>query len=95
MLFRSKEKSKEVAILDIGSRKITCMVAERGFDGDFVIKASGQSLYNGFRNGEFFEPDKLSDCISFAIKQAQEKLGKPIKSLCVGVPGEFCVVATS
>ncbi|MBO5772831.1 MAG: hypothetical protein J6R37_03420 [Clostridia bacterium] len=95
MLFRSKEKSKEVAILDIGSRKITCMVAERGFDGDFVIKASGQSLYNGFRNGEFFEPDKLSDCISFAIKQAQEKLGKAIKSLCVGVPGEFCVVATS
>lgn len=95
MLFKSKEKSREVAVLDIGSRKITCMVAERGFDGDFVIKASGQSLYNGFRNGEFFEPEKLFDCISFAIKQAQDKLGKTIKSIYVGVPGEFSVVATS
>ncbi len=88
-------KTNEVTILDFGSRKITCMVAQGTTNNDFVISATGQCLYDGFEDGVFYEPSKLKSCVEFAISQVEQRLGKKIKSIVVGVPGEFSVVATS
>lgn len=84
----------DVAIIDIGSSKIVCYIGSPTADG-FVKKASGQSKYGGFTNGEWLEPEKLFEAIEFAVRQAEENNGSKISSVFIGVPGEFTTVATS
>ena len=85
-------KKKEVAILDIGSYKITVIVGERGVNNTFNIKGTGEVEYTGFMGGEFFEPDDVKKAIALAIANAEMGARTKIQHLFVGVPGEFCSV---
>lgn len=88
-------KNDNVAILDFGSSKITCMAATRVSDkGDFIIKAVGQSMYNGFDDKSFYEPETIKSAILGAIAQVENKTKTTIKDIYVGVPGVFCAVTT-
>lgn len=88
-------KNSNVAILDFGSSKITCMIANRVSEkGDFVIKAVGQTPYNGFDDNAWYEPRKIKDAISQAVSHAASKADMDVKEIYVGVPGAFCAVAT-
>ena len=85
-----------VYILDFGSSKVTCMAATKVSDnGEFVIKAVGQTAYNGFDENGWYEPDALKSAIEGAILQVEGKMKTTVKQLFVGVPGAFCAVATS
>lgn len=89
-------KNNFVNILDFGSGKITCMAATKvSDDGEFVIKAVGQTNYNGFDDNAWYEPNTIKDAIEGAIRQVEEKTKTSINNLYVGVPGAFCAVATS
>lgn len=85
-------KKKEVAILDIGSYKITVIVAERGINNTFNIKGTGEVEYTGFSDGEFFEPDDVKNAIALALANAEATSHTKISHLYVGVPGEFTSV---
>ena len=88
-------KNKYVAVLDFGSSKITCMAASKVADsGEFLIRAIGQSVYNGFDDNNWYEPDTIRGAIRDAITQVENKLNTAIKEIYVGVPGVFCAVAT-
>lgn len=89
-------KNNLVAILDFGSGKITCMVAAKvSGKTDFVIRAVGQSKYNGFDDNVWYEPETISSAVSDAISQVEKKIGCAIKEIYVGVPGVFCATLTS
>ena len=89
-------KNNFVTILDFGTSKITCMAATKvSDDGDFVIKAVGQSAYNGFDDNAWYEPNTIKEAIENAILQVESKMKTTVKELYVGVPGAFCAVATS
>lgn len=88
-------KNNFVAVLDFGSSKITCMVASPIEHGEFLIKAVGQCAYNGFDETNWYEPEKLTDCIRQAISQAEGKVGFKIRQIYVGVPGAFSSLTTS
>lgn len=89
-------KNNFVAILDFGSSKITCMAASKVSDkGEFIIKAVGQSIYNGFGDNGWYEPDTISEAVSQAISQVENKMKSRIKEIFVGVPGVFCAQTTS
>ena len=45
----------QVAVIDVGSSKITAMVGERGVNKTFIIKARKDYPYEGFADGEFFD----------------------------------------
>ena len=81
---------KHVAIMDVGSSKITVLIGEQGVNNSFVIKGKGESCYAGFSDGEFFEPEELKGAVGEAIKLAQDKAKMRIEALYVGVPAEFC-----
>lgn len=88
--------NKTFAVLDIGTSKVTCMVAEKVSDkSEFVLRAVGQSNYNGYDNSGWYEPDTLCDVIKQAISQVENKLKIKIKDIVVGVPCNFCYCATS
>lgn len=85
-----------VTILDFGSSKITCMAASPVADSnDFVIKAVGQSSYNGFDDNSWYEPELIKGAVIDAIEQVESKMQSKIKEIYVGVPGAFCAVSTS
>lgn len=83
---------KEVAVLDFGSSKVTVLIAERGVNGTFNIKGTGEVEYAGFYEGEFLEPEKVSLAVGLAINNAETTARSRITKLYVGVPGEFTTV---
>ena len=89
-------KNNFVTILDFGSSKITCMAASKVSDnGEFIIKAVGQSTYNGFSDSAFYEPEALPEAIKQAVGQVEKKLDCKVKEIFVGVPGAFSASVTS
>lgn len=89
-------KNNFVAILDFGSSKVTCMAATKvAGRSDFVIRAVGQSAYNGFDDNSWYETETISFAVTDAISQVEKKMDSPIKEIFVGVPGVFCATVTS
>ena len=80
---------ESVAVLDIGSSKVSVLVGERGVNNTFRITGSGEAEYSGFANGQFYEEDKLYDVLGRAISQAEESIKYKLTEIYVGVPGEF------
>ena len=80
---------RTVAVLDIGSSKITALVGTRGANDTICIKAFDETAYSGFQDGAFFEPEKAALAIKKGITSIQ-RLTKSLPSVVwVGVPGEF------
>lgn len=82
-------QKKQVAIIDVGSSKITAVVGERGINKTFLIKGRYSFDYDGFENGSFFDVENLK----IALHSAADCLIKASRGLLntvyVGVPGEF------
>lgn len=79
-----------VAVLDIGSSKITVMVALKGVDTSFKVLGVGEAEYSGFYDGKFIDESELKYAIGLAISNAAKNSGCEIKKLYVGIPAEFC-----
>ena len=85
-----------VTVVEIGSSKLSCVVAQRGVNGIFNIKAKASVEYAGFFEGEFIEKSLLEDALLTLFAQIQAVYKKEIDKVYVGVPAEFSkVVSTS
>lgn len=83
---------KSVAVLDVRSSEIAIFVGERGINHTFVFKASKTEPYGGYQNGEFYNVEELSRAVTRALTAVEQICGEKIKTLYVGVPGEFTLV---
>ena len=83
-----------VTVIEIGSSKLSCMIAERGVNNTFNIKAKASTEYAGFFEGEFVESAYLFDAVSTLFSQITSVYKKNIKKVFVGVPAEFSKVIT-
>jgi len=84
-----------VTVVEIGSSKIRAVVAQRGVNGIFNIKAKAKVEYAGFFEGEFVEKALLEDEIKSLFSQISSVYKKPIEKIYVGVPAEFSKVTSS
>lgn len=84
--------SKSVAVLDIRSSEVAVFVGERGINHTFVFKASRTEPYGGYQDGEFYDIEDLSRAVTRAISAVEQICGEKVKTLFVGVPGEFTKV---
>ena len=82
--------AQDVAILDIGSEKITVLIGERGVNNTINIIGTGECGYAGFTDGVWHQPEQLSMAIGMAISGAETNSRTKIRHLYIGVPGEFC-----
>lgn len=87
-----QKKKKQVAIIDVGSSKITAVVAERGVNKTFLFKGRFEYFYEGFADGVFFEEDKLSSILKKAVLDLKKTVGDKLSTVYVGVPGAFTQV---
>ena len=83
---------KSIAVLDIRSSEVAVFVGERGVNHTFVFKASKTESYGGYQDGEFYDVSDLSQAVLRALDAVQQVCGEKIRSLYVGVPGEFTKV---
>ena len=80
---------KCVAILDIGSSKVSALVGQRGVNNTLVIKSEASCEYVGFSEGEFFDVKQLAKAIENCVNHLKETLSTSINEVTVGVPGAF------
>lgn len=83
---------KSVAVLDVRSSEIAIIVGERGVNRTFVFKASKTEPYDGYQDGEFFDAEELAHAVDRALAAVEQICGEKIKTLYIGVPGEFTEV---
>ena len=81
-----------VTVIEIGSSKLSCVVAQKGVNGIFNIKAQASVEYAGFFEGEFIEKSLLEDAVMELFSQIQSVYKKKIEKVFVGVPAEFSKV---
>lgn len=85
-------QKKHVAIIDIGSSKITAVIGERGINKTFIIKGRFALDYDGFEDGVFFDELKLKKVLfSLSENVLKGSFGK-VDTVYVGVPGDFTKV---
>lgn len=84
----------ETAVLDIGSSKISVLIAEKGINNTFNIKSSAEENYDGFSNGAFFSEESFVNAVKNCLKKAGENLRYKIKKVYVSVPTEFSYCET-
>ncbi len=82
--------SKVKYILDIGSSALRLLAVTR-FAGRQRIVAEDSVLYDGYMDGEFLSADDLGNDLKELVDNMVQKMRKPISSIIVGVPSEFCI----
>ena len=82
-------RKKQVAVIDVGSSKITAIIGERGINKTFLIKGRFECEYDGYAEKTFFDELKLADAIRSTLNDVQSVCGTKIDCVYVGVPGEF------
>ena len=83
-----------VTVVEIGSSKLSCIIAERGLNNTFIVKAKASVEYAGFFEGEFVESAYLVDAVLSLFSQISSTYKKKIKKVFVGVAAEFSKVVT-
>lgn len=83
-------QSKIKYILDVGSSSIRLLAVTK-FNGKARIVAEDNVLYDGFIDGEFLSPDLLQENVLALFDKMRNKMHKPITSVVVGVPSDFCI----
>lgn len=84
-----------VTVVEIGSSKLSCVVAQRGVNDIFNVKAKAVVEYAGFFEGEFIEKAYLEDAVKSLFAQIQSVYKKKIEKIFVGVPAEFSQVVSA
>lgn len=82
-------QKKQIAIIDVGSSKITALVGERGINKTFVVKGRFNFDYDGFVDGEFLNVEELTKILFEAVSSLRSAFTKNLKTVYVGVPAEF------
>ena len=84
MIVRDQES---VTGLDIGTSKITAIVAERDTDGAICLTGIGQSVSRGVRKGEIINQGLTAEDVHQALSEAEKTSDREIRSVFLGVTG--------
>ena len=78
-----------VAAIDFGTCKIVTLIAETFGSQRCDIIGAGFAQYNGFMDGKWVYEKTLNEDIQRSISEAETQAKRKIKTVNVGVPGEF------
>lgn len=87
-------KKEKVLVFELGSSTLRAILAGRGLNNTFVVKAYKEIMYDGFFEGSFLDPEKLSNIFSQIITEF-DCHEEGIKKVFIGVPAEFSSVSVS
>ena len=82
-----KKSNERIAVLDIGSTKICCLIVSQNSQGQLTYIASGQYPSAGLRQGNVVDMIKLTQAISHAVTAAEKKAESSIEKIIVSITG--------
>ncbi len=85
-------QKKQVAVIDVGSSKITAVIGERGTNKTFIIKGRYSCEYEGFEDGVFFDIKNMQSALGYVANEIKKNLLNGVQTVYVGVPGDFTKV---
>lgn len=74
-------------VLDVGSTKVTCLVAEPSSGDGISVVAVGTAPCSGIKKGVVVDVDATANAISAAVSQVEGKLGTEVNDFYVSVNG--------
>ena len=87
-LFKNNKIKDLITTIDIGSSKITCLIAEKlETNKEYKIIGNSQNICKGFKLGNVTDIYELSDSIGNAISSAEKMAGKSINKANVVLNG--------
>ncbi len=86
---RLQGRSPVVAALDVGSSKVTCLIARRAdMEGGVVrVCGAGVAVARGVKSGAVTDMDALERSIRLAVEQAERAADMRIENVILGVSG--------
>lgn len=78
-----------VAIVDVGSSKITAMIGENGVNGNFVIRSVSEVPCEPFLNGEITDQNALDTALSSAFNSICRTASVKVSKVFVSVSNQF------
>jgi cell division protein FtsA len=86
-LLNFSRKKNIVSVLDIGSSKVCCLVAEFKPSGDFEVLGIGHQISLGFKSGSITDLKDLEDSIIKAVESAEKAAGVSINKVILTFSG--------
>ena len=84
-------KNNFVLVFDIGSLKMRAIYAGKGLNNTFNIRGYKEIDYDGFYQGNFIMPEKISSLIEQLISSLDIS-ARDVEKVYIGVPAEFSSV---
>ena len=76
-----------VAVLDLGSTKVTCLVASPAGTDGMSIECLASTPCRGMRRGQVVDIKEVARAVEEVVKQVEAELNEEIDSIVVGVTG--------
>ena len=86
-LRRSRANRRPFAVLDIGSSKICCLIADPDRQGGLHLLGQGTHASAGMRGGEISDLEAISEVIGKTVQAAEREAGLSLSSVTVVLPG--------
>lgn len=76
-----------IAVLDIGTTKIVCLIADVAEDGSHAVIGVGHQLSKGIKSGVITDISEASTSITAAVHAAEQMAGVTVEDVLVSVNG--------
>jgi cell division protein FtsA len=83
---RAMRRSEPIAVLDVGTGKMCCLIARRR-DGRLDLLGAGYQLAEGLRAGEIVDAEAAEASILAVVHEAEQQAGRTVEELIVGISG--------
>lgn len=80
-----KQRNSVIAVLDVGSSKILCMIAKFSASGDLEILGSNIHIASGIKSGIITDLQSATESIATTIEGAEKNAGIRINNLYVNI----------
>ena len=82
-----KGKRGSAAVLDIGTNKVACFIAEPDMDGELHITGIGHQLAKGMKSGMVTNIGELETSVMAAVHAAEQMAGETLEQVVVNLSG--------
>ena len=84
---RNQNRHGYIAVLDIGTMKIACLIATITEDGSFAVTGVGHQLAKGIKSGVITDIVEAGTSITAAVHAAEQMAGVTVEEVYVSVNG--------
>src|SRR4051812_1991196 len=82
-----KNPTGSIAVLDIGTSKIACLIAQSDSAGEIRVTGIGHQLSKGIRSGIITDFAEAETSIATAVHAAEQMAGETVETVLVSLSG--------